>query len=102
MSAVWRPISVPTALARIIFRCIKYYFDDVAATNLSPRQYAWRKGRSCARVTMDLRQHVGQLMQSSETVIVAFSDVSDVFPSLHIPLVPKVSCMVCVNIFATL
>ena len=51
---------------------------------------------------MDLRQHVGQLMQSSDTVFVAFSDVSNVFPSLHIPLVPKVSCMVCVNIFATL
>ena len=38
VSVVWHPISIATALHGISFRCIKQWFDNVVATNLSPRQ----------------------------------------------------------------
>ena len=53
VSNAWRPMSITSALYRIVFRCIQCYLETMLAPSLSGRQYAGRKGGSCARATMD-------------------------------------------------
>ena len=88
VSNAWRPISLTLALYRIVFRCIQSYLETTLAPSLSGRQYAGRKGGSCARATMDLQQLLGSKMMTGNGAYIAFVDVSNAFSSVQIPLLP--------------
>ena len=44
VSNAWRPISITSALYRIVFRCIRSFLETTLAPSLSGRQYTGRKG----------------------------------------------------------
>ena len=86
VSNAWRPISITSALYRIVFRCIQSYLETTLAPSLSGRQYAGRKGGSCAGATMDLQQLLGSKMMTGNGAYIAFVDVSNDFSSVQVPL----------------
>ena len=92
VASAWRPISITSALYRIVFssifelRYIQSYLPRNIAPNLSARQYAGGKGGLCVRATMDLQQLIGSKMATGNGVYIAFVDVSNAFSSVPIQL----------------
>ena len=86
VSNAWRPISITSALYRIVFRGVQSCLETTLVPSLSGRQYAGCKGGSCARATMDLQQLLGSKMMNGNGAYIAFVDVSDAFYSVRIPL----------------
>ena len=86
VSNAWRPISIPSALCRIVFRCIQSSLETAIVPSLSERQYAGHKGESCAQATMDLQQLSGSKMMTGNGAYIAFADVSSYFSSVRILL----------------
>ena len=100
VSNAWRPISITSALYRIVFRCIQSYLETAIAPSLSERQYAGRKGESCARATMDLQQLSGSKIMTGNGAYIAFVDVSSAFSSVQNPLSldALLKCGVCAQV----